>query len=584
MFSKSTLLLMLLTCFAFTPAASAGRLEQKSFMAKSYQGSRDRQYQVFVPSSYTGQSPVPMVMVLHGCNQNETNMINETRFKDLAERDNFIVVYPFITSYDQFPLRAQNCWGFFIDQQIHKGAGEVEDLYRLALEVEAAFNIDPNRRYVTGLSSGAGMAVDLAVARNEYFAAAGSVEGLPYSETSSSVVFFGCNLQGRFNPVSADVSAVRAEESRPDEQRPIPIIVVHDRNDCIVNLTGGENIRDSWLARFGINQAAVGTTDCTARGVPCTQTKYGLPQRSVIETVFYEGDRGFNNGHYWVGDNSGQYANPNGPSASDLQWAFFQSHPFADTPPPSVAITSASTNGTSMTVSGSAAASSGSPVEVDVRLDGQFPQPQKIASGTSTWTVTFDNLHDNASYLPVVTAKDSNGQTMSVTGQRVAVGTPPIDAPPVVTVDNASVTGNCITVTGTASDPDDSVAKVEVQLATRGFKPAALSQAGYQYQECGLPAGTYSTQAQATDSLGTKSAVVAGPSANVSDLEIVTADWQAHMNAGRLRVYGGRCPSMGFGACDIGFAPIFLANQFNPFPLLRKAASPDWYVHRENIP
>jgi hypothetical protein len=223
-------------------------------------------------------------------------------------------------------------------------------------------------------------------------------------------------------------------------------------------------------------------------------------------------------------------------------------------------------------------------VKVEVRLDGQFPQPQKIASGTSTWTVTFDNLHDNASYLPVVTAKDSNGQTTSVTGQRVAVGTPPIDAPPVVTLDNASVTGNCITVAGTASDPDDSVAKVEVQLATRGFKPAALSQAGYQYQECGLPAGTYSTQAQATDSLGTKSAVVAGPSANVSDLEIVTADWQAHMNAGRLRVYGGRCPSMGFGACDIGFAAIFLANQFNPFPLLRKAASPDWYVHRENIP
>ena len=38
-------------------------------------------------------------MVLHGCNQTEINMINETRFKDLAERDNFIVVYPFITSF-----------------------------------------------------------------------------------------------------------------------------------------------------------------------------------------------------------------------------------------------------------------------------------------------------------------------------------------------------------------------------------------------------------------------------------------------------------------------------------------------------
>jgi poly(hydroxyalkanoate) depolymerase family esterase len=583
MVARSTLLLMLLTCFAFTPMASAGQLEQKSFMAKSYQGSRDRQYQVFVPSAYTGQSPVPMVMVLHGCNQTEVNMINETRFKDLAERDNFIVVYPFITSFDPFPLRAPNCWGFFIDQQIHKGAGEVEDLYQIALEVEAAFKIDPNRRYVTGLSSGAGMAVDLAVARNEYFAAAGSVEGLPYSETSSAVVFFGCNLQGRFKPVSADVAAMRAEESRPDEQRPIPIIAIHDRNDCKVNLTGSENIRDSWLARYGINQAAVATTDCTAKGVACTQTKYGLPQRSVVETVFYDGDRGFNNGHYWVGDNSGQFANPNGPSASELQWTFFQGHRFADNPPPTVAITSASANGTSIMLSGSAAASAGSLVEVAVRLDGQFPQPQKIASGTTTWTVTFDNLHDNANYLPVVSAKDSNGLTASVSGQPVAVGIPPTNAPPVVAIDNVSVTRDCITLTGTASDPDDQVSKVEVQLATRGFKPATLSQTSYQYQECGLPVGTYSTQAQATDSLGAKSAIVSGQIGNVSDLEIVTADWQVHMSAGRLRVYGPRCPSIGFGACDVGFSEIFLANQFNPFPLQRKAASPDWYVHRENI-
>jgi hypothetical protein len=217
-------------------------------------------------------------------------------------------------------------------------------------------------------------------------------------------------------------------------------------------------------------------------------------------------------------------------------------------------------------------------------LDGQFPQPQKIASGTTAWTVAFDNLRNNANYLPVATAKDSDGLTASVTGQPVAVGVPPTNAPPVVAIDNLSISGDCITLIGSASDPDDQVAKVEVQLATRGFKPADLRQGSYQYQECGLPAGTYSTQAQATDALGAKSAIVSGPSANVSDLEVVTANWQVHMSAGRLRVYGARCPSIGFGACDVGFLEIFSANQFNPFPLQRKAASLDWYVHRENIP
>jgi poly(3-hydroxybutyrate) depolymerase len=145
---------------------AGGELQQRVFAAKSYDGSSDRRYQVYVPSSYTDQRSVPLVMVLHGCHQTERNMIEETRFRDLADRDNFIVVYPFITSYDG--PREANCWGFFLEPHIHEGAGEVEDLYQIALEVERSFAIDPARRYVTGLSSGAGMSIALAVAQSEY--------------------------------------------------------------------------------------------------------------------------------------------------------------------------------------------------------------------------------------------------------------------------------------------------------------------------------------------------------------------------------------------------------------------------------
>src|SRR5215468_3727418 len=109
-------LLTLALCWLARVDASAGELRQKVFTAKSYAVSRDRHYQVFVPSTYTGQDAVPLVMVLHGCRQTEVNMINETRFRDLAERDNFIVVYPFITSYDLMESRDQNCWGFWFSQ------------------------------------------------------------------------------------------------------------------------------------------------------------------------------------------------------------------------------------------------------------------------------------------------------------------------------------------------------------------------------------------------------------------------------------------------------------------------------------
>jgi len=572
----------LIIALMVSDAASAGQLERKLFLAESYPGSRDRQYQVFVPTSYAGQA-VPMVMVLHGCRQTELNMISETGFRDLAERDGFIVVYPFITSYDG--LRSTNCWGFFLDNHIHAGAGEVEDLHQIALQVEAEFNIDPNRRYVTGLSSGAGMTVALAVAYSEYFAAAGAVAGLPYSETSSSVGFV-CANPGQFKTISDVVSAMRAEQSREDEQRPIPMMVIHSRNDCTVNITGGRNIRDIWLSRYNVDGTAIETANCDAEGVACTRQKYGLPDRSVVETVFYEGEPGDFVGtgsHYWVGDNDGEFANITGPSASSLLWDFFRQHPFSENKPPAIAITSGSSSGTSVVVTGTASAASGAIADVTVRLEGMFPQPAMTAVGTNSWSATFANVPENAAYVPVATARTDAGLTASVTGDPIAVGSPPENQPPQVTIEDVSVTADCITVAGAASDPEALLLKVEVELGTRSLQPATLEDGTYRYQECGLPGGIYSTAAEAADTLGAKSRVT-GPDASVDDLQSVTAEWQNHMAAGRIRIYAAPCPSVGFGACDAQFSEIFLAHQFNSFPLHKKAQSDNWYLDVENMP
>jgi poly(hydroxyalkanoate) depolymerase family esterase len=310
--------------------ASGGELVSRDFARKPYAGSQDRRYRVFVPSGYDARAPAPMVMVLHGCNQTEQDMVDDTRFKELAEQHAFVVVYPFIMSYDG--LRNTNCWGFWLDHHVHEGAGEVEDLYLIGREVEAQFKIDPERRYVTGLSSGAAMAVALAVAQSEYFAAAGATAGVPYSEAWSSVGFV-CVNTGRFKPVSAVVSAMQKEQDEAEEGRLVPMMTIHSNNDCTVNKAASENIRDSWLRHYGADSNAFATIDCTKEGVNCTHRKYGSPRRSVVETVFYDGIRGGLAGtgtHYWVGDNAGSFADPKGPSASELFWEFFQRHTFSE--------------------------------------------------------------------------------------------------------------------------------------------------------------------------------------------------------------------------------------------------------------
>ena len=333
-------LLAALCVVATPPVAQAGELVNATFAAKSYPGSRERRYRVFVPSSYDARAPVPMVMVLHGCQQTEQDMIAQTGFATLAERDGFIVVYPFITSYDG--MRSPNCWGFWFGNHIHEGAGEVEDLYQIAREVEARFAIDSQRRYVTGLSSGGAMAIALAVAQNEYFAAAGAAAGLPYGENSWSVSF-SCLVPGFFKSVSADVAAMRNEQQAGADQRVIPLMTIQSSNDCTVNAEAADRIRDTWLERYAVARAPVDTDDCSAEGVPCTRQRYGSTERSIVETVLYEGETGGVSGtgtHYWVGDEAGPFANPKGPSASALFWDFFEQHRF-DAPPPPTASTSA---------------------------------------------------------------------------------------------------------------------------------------------------------------------------------------------------------------------------------------------------
>lgn len=323
---------LLILSTSYSPQSAAGRLETAALSALSYHGSRDREYQVYIPDGYTGAGPVPMVMVLHGCKQTQANMVRETRFRELADSHTFIVVYPFVTTYPRSERRNLNCWGFWFDQHIHEGAGEAEDLYQIALAVESRFNIDPKRRYVAGLSSGGAMSVVMAVAQSEYFAAAGAVAGLPYSETSSSVGFV-CANPGVFKPVGRVVAAMEAEQATSAEQEIIPLMVIHSTNDCTVNKRASERIRDSWIRRYGTDPTPYETTDCTREGVSCVHKKFGVAGRSTVETVFYRGESGGligSGSHYWVGDNDGEFANPDGPSATELLWAFFVRHPRED--------------------------------------------------------------------------------------------------------------------------------------------------------------------------------------------------------------------------------------------------------------
>lgn len=322
--------------------AAAGATTEHMLAAGSAPGSRDRAYTLYVPEGLAG--PAPLVMALHGCEQTQRDVARDWGLTQAADRHRFVLVMPFITSYDG--VRSKNCWGFWLDGHRREGAGEPEDLHRIVAAVEAQVAIDPARRYAVGLSSGGAMAAVLAVTDNETFAAVATAAGLPYGEDATAVSFLPCPGVARFHDVARIVDDMRAAR---DDRRPTPLMVLQNRADCVVLPTAAERLRDARIALDG--DAAHATPDTTrAVAAPCAAvfgppiacehlryTVDGRPgSRSLVETVLYDGplETPFpddqDKGHYWVGGADGRdgpYARREGPSYPDLVWDFFARHP-----------------------------------------------------------------------------------------------------------------------------------------------------------------------------------------------------------------------------------------------------------------
>ena len=286
-----------------------------------YRGSQKRHYRVYVPPKYNGSKPLPLVMVLHGCQQDHRDIQLVSDLDRLADRHNFIVVYPCVTRYTD--LRARNCWGWWRPEHIKSGFGEVEDLWRIVEEVADEFAINRRRVHIAGLSSGGGMAVAALTVHAKRFASGAVIAGVPYGESASSVAP-PFSLNRRYRPVDTTVALM--EKARNNDRSLVPICIVHSHDDNTVHIQAGKNLRDSWLKYFGIEKKFnKRVKKRSTHGVPWAHTRYGKRLgKSIVETIFLAGPD-----HGWYGGAPGRYSYPSAPDVSELIWNFFHRHALA---------------------------------------------------------------------------------------------------------------------------------------------------------------------------------------------------------------------------------------------------------------
>lgn len=129
-----------------------------------------RDYILYVPEMYTPGEAVPLVLNFHGYTSNAFEQMNYGDFRPIADTAGFIIVHPMGT----IDLLGNTHWN------VGWGTSNVNDLgFTAALidSLSAAYSINQDRIYSTGMSNGGFMSYHLACEMSERIAAIASVTG-----------------------------------------------------------------------------------------------------------------------------------------------------------------------------------------------------------------------------------------------------------------------------------------------------------------------------------------------------------------------------------------------------------------------
>jgi poly(hydroxyalkanoate) depolymerase family esterase len=274
-----------------TPAAP-GR-----FLAGSFgNGAGTRRYHLYVPAR-AASGPRPLVVMLHGCQQNAGDFAAGTTMNRLAEEHGCLVLYP-----DQDRgANGSNCWNWFDAAHQRREQGEPSLIAGMTRDVLREHGADPDRVYVAGLSAGGAMAAVLGAAYPELYAAVGVHSGLPVGAAR--------DLMSGLNAMKGKHLAGASRTLR----RRVPLIVFHGDQDAVVHPSNGEVLIRQFLGDGTVREIE-------ERGSGHTRTTaLDDDGRVVAEHWIVHGA-----GHAWAGgDPAGSYTDPSGPNASAEMLRFF---------------------------------------------------------------------------------------------------------------------------------------------------------------------------------------------------------------------------------------------------------------------
>ncbi len=288
-----------------------------------------RHYKMWVPVTCDARKPSALVMMLHGCTQTAEDFAALSGMNRIADRDNFLVVYPEQARRANF----LKCWNWFDPKHQARDAGEPSILADIVAQIQSSHNLDSQRVYVVGVSAGAAMAVVLAATYPDLFMALGVSAGVEFKGATSRSSGLALMRHGGPDPNRQGFLAFQAMAAglRKKARLRMPVIVFQGTEDSHLHPVNADLLIAQWTKTNEClveGQRANGlgtlveeiTEEQIAGGRAFTKHRYTDGLGLLMEKWIIHGM-----GHAWSGAPVGvRHGDPKGPNTSEEMWRFFR--------------------------------------------------------------------------------------------------------------------------------------------------------------------------------------------------------------------------------------------------------------------
>ena len=281
--------LQFLLTFLFFSSFSYG---QEVIVSSIQHDGIERDYRLFIPSSYDGSAPISLVFNFHGFGSNAAEQEFYSDMNRVGEAEGFMICYP---------NGIENSWN--VGWEFGSTADDVGFTEALIDEFSQNYNIDNERVYSCGMSNGGFMSYRLACELNDKIAAIASVTG-----SMAPALAMNCN-PGR--PVSV-------LQFHGTNDGTVPYEGMMDLNIGIDSLFNYWNIKNQCTSDPDTNEVEdINTIDgSTAQKISYTNCEFNT------EVVLYKIDMGE---HTWPGAFLALGVTNQDVEASEVIWDFFKS-------------------------------------------------------------------------------------------------------------------------------------------------------------------------------------------------------------------------------------------------------------------